>query len=424
MKKKIKIGIIGLGYVGLPLAISFAKKYIVFGFEKNIYRINSLLKGIDYNSDIHKNDLNFVKNKLTLTNKIKVLSDCNVFIIAVPTPININTKPDLSFLINATKLISKILKKNDTVIYESTVYPGVTDNVCIPMIEKISGLTLNKDFYCGYSPERINPGDKKHKLENIIKITSGSNKYALNFIDRLYQSIIKAGTYRVSSIKVAEAAKVIENTQRDLNIALVNELSQIFNKVQIDTREVIDAAATKWNFMKFYPGLVGGHCIGIDPYYLTHLANKNDYKSKIILAGRKLNNQMPSYIAKELHKHLKNISNKNKNIKILIMGVTFKENCSDTRNSKVFILLNILNKLNYHVDIYDPLAKKISNNLLNSKNIIKKPKKNTYEAIIIAVGHDFFKNLGLDNIGKFAKKDYILFDLKGIFKKENSTLRL
>jgi len=422
IQKKTKISIIGLGYVGLPLAISFSKFYKVVGFDLSKERISDLRKGSDETLEVKKNTILKAKN-LTFTSNLNDLKKCNCHIVTVPTPIDKFNKPDFSNLISASQMIGKILKKNDIVIYESTVYPGATEEICVPILEKKSDLIYNNDFFVGYSPERMNPGDKKHTVENIIKVTSGSNEGTANFVNKLYKSIVKAGTYKASSIKVAEAAKVIENTQRDINISLINELSLIFDKIDIDTEEVLKAAGTKWNFLPFKPGLVGGHCIGVDPYYLTYKSKKLGYDPKIILAGRKLNDNMSTHIVNKLFLKMDKKKIKVSNSKILIMGLTFKENCPDIRNSKVFDLAKQLKKSKAKVSVYDPW---VNNKIhkLNGISLIKKPIKNNYDCIILAVAHNFFKKMGIKKIKNFTKKNHIIFDLKYIFPENFSDLRL
>ncbi len=422
-KKQLSLAVIGLGYVGLPLAVEFSKKRKVIGYDVSLKRIKELKSGFDRTLEINNGKFKFNKN-LKLVNKIKSLRNCNCYIVTVPTPINKNNKPDLSLLLKATKVIGKILKLNDIVIYESTVYPGCTEEKCVPILEETSGLTYNKEFFCGYSPERINPGDKKHKLKDIKKIVSGSNKKITNLVDKLYGEIISAGTYKVKTIVVAEAAKVIENTQRDLNIALLNELSIIFNKLNISTLEVISAAKTKWNFIPFSPGLVGGHCIGVDPYYLTHKAEKLGYKPKIILAGRNLNNNMSTHVVSKFIEHLKIKKIKSKNSKILILGLTFKENCPDLRNSKIKDIFDKLKNKNYQVDLYDPLAGQNEIKSLYGKKNISKFTPNTYDGIIIGVAHEKFKSMGINFIKSLCKSNHIIFDLKSIFKKKYSNFQL
>ncbi len=419
---KIKISIIGLGYVGLPLAMSFAKYFNVIGFDSNRNRINNLNQGIDETHEVTKKKLS-KQRSLDFTCDPEKLKNANCYIITVPTPINKYKKPDLSFLVSASKLVGSYLKNKDLVIYESTVYPGATEEICVPILQKFSKLKFNKQFFVGYSPERINPGDKKHTVENIVKVTSGSNSKIANLVDSLYSKIIKAGTHKASSIKVAEAAKVIENTQRDINIALMNELSIIFNKLKIDTEEVLKAAGTKWNFLPFKPGLVGGHCIGVDPFYLTFKSKKEGYDPKIILSGRSLNDKMSSYVAQRLISNMQNKKIKIKNSKVLIMGLTFKENCPDTRNSKVIDLIEELNQYKIDVAVYDPWVNK--KNIEGHKiKLIKTPKNNSYDSILLAVPHKIFKKMGIKKIKKLTKKKNIIFDLKYLFPKKFSNLRI
>ena len=421
MKKKISI--IGVGYVGLPLAIEFGKKREVIGFDINKDRINKLKKGIDVTFETSKNEINEALN-LKFTSNYKDIKNCEIFIITVPTPIKENNEPDLAALIKASELTGSLLKKNDIVIYESTVYPGATEEVCAPILEKKSGLKFNNDFYCGYSPERINPGDKKHRIIDIKKITSGSTPETANEIDNLYKEIIIAGTHKTQSIKIAESAKVIENTQRDLNIALINELTLIFNKLNIDTEAVLKAAGTKWNFLPFRPGLVGGHCIGVDPYYLTYKANQVGYNPEMILAGRKINNNMSTYVVDEVFKTMlkKNISIKNS--KILIMGLTFKENCPDHRNSQSVILAQLFKKYNCNVEVYDPWVNNDEITKQYKIKSIKLPSNNNYDAIVISVAHDIFKKLKSDEIRSYGKKNHVLYDVKYLLKKNDSDGRL
>ena len=421
--KKLKLAIIGLGYVGLPLALEFAKKRSVIGFDINNKRIRELESGIDKNLEIKKKELK--KNRrLILTSNIQDLKSSNCYIITVPTPIDKFKKPDLNPLFNATKVICKFIKKGDLVIYESTVYPGCVEDQCVPLIEKLSRLKFNKDFFCGYSPERMNPGDKKHTVSNIKKITSGSTPKIRDLVDNLYNEIVKVGTHKASSIKVAEAAKVIENTQRDLNIALINELSIIFSKMNIDTQAVLDAASSKWNFLPFKPGLVGGHCIGVDPYYLTYKAKNIGYKPKIILAGRELNDNMGNYVSTELKNKMKKKLIQVKDAKILIMGLTFKENCSDIRNSGVLNVVRKLKKFGCNLDLYDPWVD--PEEIKKKLNVypISLLSKNTYDAVIIAVAHDQFKALKINEIYKLCKKNHIIYDLKHLFDKSEVDLRL
>ena len=421
MKYK-NICVIGLGYVGLPIAIEFSKHYKVVGFDISKNRIEELKRFKDRNKQFKKKEIKKNK-KLKFTLDEREIRDSNIYIITVPTPITNSLKPDLKLLINATKLVSKYVYKGDFVIFESTVYPGCVDNVCIPIIEKITKLKINKDFFCGYSPERINPGDKKNTLPKIKKIVSGSNSYALNEIYNLYSTIIHAGVHKVSNLRTAEASKIIENVQRDLNIALINELALIFNKMNIDTDEVIEAASTKWNFHKYKPGLVGGHCIGVDPYYLTYKSKLLGYKPKIILAGRKLNDSMAKYITLQIEKHIKIKKLSKKNLKILVLGITFKENCPDIRNSQSLKLSKLIKNKYKKVYIYDQVA--------NTKNLkeddfilVKKIKKNTFDIIILAVPHKVIVNKGIKVIKSYLKQKSLFFDLKGHFNKKYSDFRL
>ena len=415
--KKLKLAVIGLGYVGLPLALEFAKKRKVIGFDTNKTRINELNLGFDRNLEFKKNQIKNYKNLIFIKDK-KQLCSINCFIITVPTPINKLKKPDLNPLITASELVGQFLKSGSLVIYESTVYPGCIEEVCVPILEKVSKLTFNKNFFCGYSPERINPGDKQHTISNIKKVTSGSTPKIASLVDNLYKEIITVGTHKAKSIKIAEAAKVIENTQRDLNIALINELSILFNKMNIDTQAVLKAAKTKWNFLPFEPGLVGGHCIGVDPYYLTFKAKKIGYNPKIILAGREVNDNMSKYVASKLLENMKLKKIKIKGSKVLIMGLTFKENCSDLRNSGVANIIFKLKKQKCKLALHDPyIDKKMIEKIYNiSPNL--KLSNNTYDAVVIAVGHKQFKSMGLKMIKKFCKKNHIIFDLKNLF---NST---
>ncbi|MDA9065606.1 Vi polysaccharide biosynthesis UDP-N-acetylglucosamine C-6 dehydrogenase TviB, partial [Candidatus Pelagibacter sp.] len=392
-----KIAIIGLGYVGLPLAIEFGKKRDVIGFDINKDRIDLLRNNTDPTLEITKKE--FAEAiYLNFTIKVEDLKECNIFIVTVPTPIDKHKRPDLTSLENSSGTIGSVLKKGDIVIYESTVYPGATEEICVPILEKKSGLIFNKDFYCGYSPERINPGDKKHRVADIKKVTAGSTPEIATEIDKLYQEIIVAGTHKAKSIKVAEAAKVIENTQRDLNIALINELALIFKKLDIDTEAVLEAAGTKWNFLPFRPGLVGGHCIGVDPYYLTHKANEVGYYPEMILAGRRLNDNMGSYVANEVSKLMTKKRIQIVEANILVMGLTFKENCPDHRNTRVIDLIKALKSFKCNVDVYDPWVNKKQVADEYKIQIIDKPLKDKYSAIIIAVAHDEFKKLTVDQI--------------------------
>ncbi|MDC1139020.1 nucleotide sugar dehydrogenase [Gammaproteobacteria bacterium] len=414
---KKKIAIIGLGYVGLPLILEFAKKFDVVGYDSNKKRIDELKNGIDNTNEINSKGLNNLK-KINFSNKPEALKEKDIYIITVPTPIDKNKRPNLKFLKSASKTVAKFLKKNDIVIYESTVFPGCTEEVCIPILEKYSGLSFNKDFFCGYSPERVNPGDKKRKLSQIIKVTSGSNTKTAKLVDDLYKSIIIAGTFKASSIAVAEAAKVIENTQRDLNIALMNELALIFRKMNINTRDVLKAANTKWNFLDFKPGLVGGHCIGVDPYYLTYKAKKKGFEPNVILSGRKINDQMGTNISSIILSEMNQRKIKIKNSQILIMGFTFKENCPDIRNTKVVDLINSLEGYGAKVSIFDPIASKDEAKNFYKVSLKKDLKfKKKFHAVIFAVEHKEIKNLSPKEIKKLITKNGFTFDVKNTFEK-------
>ena len=418
-----KIALIGLGYVGLPLAIEFGKKFKVIGFDISKDRINLLKKNEDPNLEISKKEF-LDSTHLSFSNTVDDIKDCNIFIITVPTPIYNNKMPDLTALKKSSQTVGSVLKKNDIVIYESTVFPGATEEFCVPILEKQSKLKFNTDFYCGYSPERINPGDKKHRLIDIKKVTAGSTPQIATEVDKLYKIIISAGTYKAESIKVAEAAKVIENTQRDLNIALINELALIFKKMNIDTEQVLNAACTKWNFLPFRPGLVGGHCIGVDPYYLTYKANKIGYYPEIILAGRKINDNMAAYVAKEVLKLMNSKDIQIAKANILIMGLTFKENCPDYRNSRVVDLIREFKNFNCNVDVYDPLVDKKKFAYEYKIEVIEKPIKNKYDATIIAVAHDEFKSLTKKQIRAYGKPNHVLYDIKYLLKSNETDGRL
>ena len=419
----IKLAIIGLGYVGLPLALEFSKKKNVIGFDINKKRVRDLNYGKDKNLEFNKKELQSSK-KLYFTSNLEDLKSANCFIITVPTPVDEFKKPDLNALFLASKIVGKIIKKDDLIIYESTVYPGCVEEECVPILEKFSNLNFNKDFFCGYSPERINPGDKEHTISKIKKITSGSTPKVAEYVDKLYGEIISAGTHRAPSIKVAEAAKVIENTQRDLNIALMNELSIIFNKLNIDTNAVLEAAGSKWNFLPFKPGLVGGHCIGVDPYYLTHKAKSIGYHPNIILSGREINDNMGNYVASKMIKEMEKKNIQIKESKILIMGLTFKENCSDTRNSGIKNVIEKLKKYNCNLDLFDPWAdneeiKNLYGTIPNSKL-----NRNTYDGVIIAVAHEKFRDMGKNKITSLCKKSHVIYDLKNLFPENKFNLRL
>ena len=419
----LNIAVIGLGYVGLPLAIEFGKKRNVVGFDINEKRIESLKQGKDSTLECSETEIKDAKY-VSFTSTLDNLKECNCFIVTVPTPIDDKNIPDLKPLEKATEMIGAILKKEDLVIYESTVFPGATEEFCVPILEKKSSLEYKKDFSCGYSPERINPGDKNHRIKNIKKVTSGSSDEVANIVDNLYKEIIEAGTHKAESIKVAEAAKVIENTQRDLNIALINELSLIFNKMGIDTESVLDAAGSKWNFLPFKPGLVGGHCIGVDPYYLTYKAQEIGYSPEIILAGRKLNDYMSKYVSSVILKELSSRNIKYEKSSVLVMGMTFKENCPDTRNTKVTDVITRLKDKGCSVDVYDPWIdqENFKNDLdINFINILE---SGSYDAILIAVAHDEFICLDKNIFKDLKKEKGFIYDLKHILPKDISDLRL
>jgi UDP-N-acetyl-D-galactosamine dehydrogenase len=421
--KNIKLAIIGLGYVGLPLAVEFGRIRAVLGFDVNKKRIDELLVGNDATLETTTEELHDAQF-LSYTTKAEDLRGCNCYIVTVPTPIDEYKRPDLTPLIKASETIGKVLKKGDIVIYESTVYPGATEEDCVPVLEKFSNLKYNKDFYCGYSPERINPGDKEHRVTNIKKVTSGSTPEIADLVDTLYNEIITAGTHKAESIKVAEAAKVIENTQRDLNIALINELAIIFNKMGIDTEAVLKAAGSKWNFLPFRPGLVGGHCIGVDPYYLTHKAQAIGYHPEIILAGRRLNDSMGSYVVAQLVKAMTKRRIQVDSAKVLVMGLTFKENCPDLRNTRVVDIVAELKDYNCNVDVYDPWVTVVEAQHEYGITPISQPNPNSYDAVILAVAHHQFKTLGAAGIRKLGKINHVLYDLKYVLLSDEADLRL
>lgn len=421
--KNIKIAVIGLGYVGLPLAVEFGKHLPVVGFDINAERISALAAGTDHTLEVSDEELTQALH-LSYSSDIQALKDCNFFIVTVPTPIDDYKQPDLTPLIKASEAIGSLLKQDDIVVYESTVYPGATEEVCIPVLEKVSGLTFNQDFYAGYSPERINPGDKEHRVTNILKVTAGSTPEVADFVDEVYNLIITAGTHKAASIKVAEAAKVIENTQRDVNIALINELAVIFNKMGIDTQAVLEAAGTKWNFLPFRPGLVGGHCIGVDPYYLTHKAQAIGYNPEIILAGRRLNDSMGEYVVTQLVKTMIKKRIQVEGAKVLVLGLSFKENCPDVRNTKVIDIVHELKEYNIEVDVYDPWVDKAEAEREYNVTPISKPAVNNYDGIILAVAHNEFVELGVEKIRAFGKNEHVLYDLKYVFTKEDTDIRL
>ena len=406
------IGVIGLGYVGLPLAVAFAQKYAVIGIDINQQRIYELEKGVDQTNEIERPQLRTaIDQGLSLSTQIQAAKNCTVFIVTVPTPVTSSKQPNLNPVINATKTVAKVLKNGDTVVYESTVYPGVTEDVCVPILEEISGLTFNSDFFVGYSPERINPGDKKHTITKITKVVSGSTPETLESLSELYGSIIEAGIYKAPTIKTAEAAKVIENTQRDINIAFVNELAIIFSKMGIDTQEVLKAAGTKWNFLNFFPGLVGGHCIGVDPYYLAYKSEQLGYTPEMILAGRRLNDAMPGFIVNQIVKRFVQQNINTKEAKALILGATFKENCPDLRNSKVVDLHQELLDFGFEVDVYDPQADPEVFKTQYAKDKTEELTE-TYDVIILAVAHNEFRKL---NPKEYLHSHGIVFDVKGFY---------
>ena len=419
LSPELKIGIVGLGYVGLPLALAFAEKYQVIGFDLNANRIKDLREGTDHTMQVNAEELS--NAKLILSQQASDLADCQIYIITVPTPVDEHKQPDLKPLLNASRSVGKMLQRGDIVIYESTVYPGCTEEDCVPLLEQESGLTYNLDFFCGYSPERISPGDPVHTLKNIIKVTSGSNPATADLVNHLYSSIIPAGTFQASSIKVAEASKAIENAQRDVNISFVNELALIFDKMQIDTTEVLEAAATKWNFLNFKPGLVGGHCIGVDPYYLSYKAEKLGYLPRVILSGREVNDQMAAFI---VNKCLKLLVQKNVQpigAKALVMGISFKENCPDIRNSKVIDIIHELQQFGLAVDVFDPLAAKEEVLQKHQISLIDDIYQQNYSLIILAVAHQEFLSI---DFGELKKVDTVLFDTRSVLKREWVDARL
>lgn len=419
----IKLAIIGLGYVGLPLAVEFGKNRSVVGFDINQRRVDELKAGNDVTLETEPEELAAAK-LLSFTTDMEELRSCNCFVVTVPTPIDEHKQPDLTPLIKASETVGKVLKAGDIVIYESTVYPGCTEEACVPVLEQFSGLKFNKDFYAGYSPERINPGDKEHRVTTIKKVTSGSTPEIADLVDALYNEIITVGTHKASSIKVAEAAKVIENTQRDLNIALINELALIFNKLGIDTEAVLQAAGSKWNFLPFRPGLVGGHCIGVDPYYLTHKAQAIGYHPEIILAGRRLNDSMGAYVVAQLVKAMTKKRLQVDGARILIMGLTFKENCPDLRNTRVVDIVAELKEYNCKVDVYDPWVSTEEAQHEYGITPIPQPQPGTYDAIIMAVAHHQFKDMGIEAVRAIGKPEHVLYDLKYLFPADATDLRL
>ncbi|MBW4009416.1 Vi polysaccharide biosynthesis UDP-N-acetylglucosamine C-6 dehydrogenase TviB [Moraxella osloensis] len=421
--ENLKIAIIGLGYVGLPLAVEFGKKIPVIGFDIHQKRIQELQSGQDHTLEVSLEELKQAIH-LSYSANLDDLSNCNFFIVTVPTPIDEFKQPDLTPLIKASTSIGKILKKGDVVVYESTVYPGATEESCIPVLEQVSGLKFNKDFFVGYSPERINPGDKLHRVTNILKITSGSTPEVADFVDQVYNLVIEAGTHKAASIKVAEAAKVIENTQRDVNIALINELAVIFNKLGIDTEAVLQAAGTKWNFLPFRPGLVGGHCIGVDPYYLTHKAQSIGYHPEIILAGRRLNDGMGAYVVTQLVKGMIKQKIQVEGAKVLVLGLSFKENCPDIRNTKIIDIVNELKEYQIDVDVYDPWVDVQEAEQEYGIRPVESVSENSYDAIILAVAHEQFKQMGAAQIRALGKPTHVLYDLKYVLDAKEADIRL
>jgi len=421
--ENVKLGIIGLGYVGLPLAVEFGKKYPTMGFDINTKRVGELKQGHDFTLEVSSEEL-ADSEFISYSSDVDDLKDCNVYIVTVPTPIDKNKQPDLTPLVKASAMLAKVINKGDIIIYESTVYPGATEEVCIPEVERHSDFVFNEDFYAGYSPERINPGDKERRVTNILKVTSGSTPKVSDFVDSLYKSIVTAGTYQASSIQVAEAAKVIENTQRDLNIALINELAVIFNKLNIDTEEVLKAAGTKWNFLPFRPGLVGGHCISVDPYYLTHKAQAIGYNPEVILAGRRINDAMGAYVVSQLVKTMLKRKLPVNGANVLVMGFTFKENCPDVRNTGVIDILAELAEFEINVDVYDPWVNPEEAKHEYDVDLISAPKAGHYDAVIFAVAHNEFKALSENDIKVLMKNEHVIYDLKYMLDANLADIRL
>lgn len=420
---KVRLGVIGLGYVGLPLAVEFGKVLPTLGFDINAKRISELRDGVDHTLEVEP-ELLAEATRLSFSSDLDALRDCNVYIVTVPTPIDASRRPDLTPLLKASETLGQVVGQGDVVIYESTVYPGATEEDCVPVIERISGLVYNRDFFAGYSPERINPGDKEHRVSTITKVTSGSTPEVAEFVDGLYRRVITAGTHKASSIAVAEAAKVIENTQRDVNIALINELAVIFNRLGIDTEEVLQAAGTKWNFLPFRPGLVGGHCIGVDPYYLTHKAQQVGYHPEMILAGRRLNDGMGAYVASQLIKQMIKRRIQVEGARVLVMGLAFKENCPDLRNTRVVDILAELAEYNIAVDVFDPQVNKDEAEQEYGIRPIDEPRAGTYDGIILAVAHREFREQGGEGIRAWGKPEHVLYDLKYLLPSGESDLRL
>jgi UDP-N-acetyl-D-glucosamine/UDP-N-acetyl-D-galactosamine dehydrogenase len=421
--ESVRLAVIGLGYVGLPLAIEFGKKRPVVGFDINLQRISALAAGVDSTLEVSTSELAAAR-ELRFSAEERDLATCNTFIVTVPTPIDAYKRPDLTPLIKASETVGKALKPGDVVIYESTVYPGATEEDCVPVLERLSGLQFNKDFFCGYSPERINPGDKLHRLPDIRKVTSGSTPDVALFVDALYRSVITAGTYPAESIRVAEAAKVIENTQRDLNIALINELAIIFNRMGIDTEAVLNAAGTKWNFLPFRPGLVGGHCIGVDPYYLTHKAESLGYHPQVILSGRRINDGMGAYVSGQLVKAMLKKRRQLDRARVLVLGLTFKENCPDIRNTRVVDVVKELEDYGLSVDVHDPWASSADAKHEYGLELVAQPLAGAYDGIILAVAHNSFRDMGIAAIRALGNADAVIYDLKHMFGPTDADLRL
>jgi UDP-N-acetyl-D-galactosamine dehydrogenase len=421
--RNLRIGVVGLGYVGLPLAVEFGKRFNTVGFDVKTARVDELRNGHDSTLETDEHEL-AEATKLTYTTRLEDLKPCRVFIVTVPTPIDDYKRPDLTPLEKSSESVGKVLKKGDVVVYESTVYPGCTEEICVPILERVSGLKFNKDFFCGYSPERINPGDRQHRLTTIRKVTSGSTPEVAEFVDALYRSIVTVGTHKASSIKVAEAAKVIENTQRDVNIALINELALIFNRLGIDTEEVLLAAGSKWNFLPFRPGLVGGHCIGVDPYYLTHKAQAIGYHPEMILAGRRINDNMGNYVAQQIALLMIQRKIPVKDSRILIMGLTFKENCPDVRNTRIVDVVKELEKYGAKVDVCDPWADPDEAEHEYGLRPVKKVKDGTYDAVVMGVAHDEFRKMGIKKVRALGRKNHVLYDIKYVFKADEVDARL
>jgi UDP-N-acetyl-D-galactosamine dehydrogenase len=421
--RNLKVGVVGLGYVGLPLAVEFGKHFDTVGFDISESRIRELRAGRDSTLEVSRAELR-AATRLRVTTDLRDLKAARVFIVTVPTPIDGYKRPDLTPLVKASESVGRVLKRGDVVVYESTVYPGCTEEVCVPILERVSGLKFNRDFFAGYSPERINPGDKQHRLTTIKKVTSGSTPEVAEFVDKLYAAIVMAGTHRASSIRVAEAAKVIENTQRDVNIALINELALIFNRLGIDTEEVLQAAGSKWNFLPFRPGLVGGHCIGVDPYYLTHKAQEIGYHPEMILAGRRINDNMGIYVAEQVVRLMTNRMIHVNGSRVLILGITFKENCPDIRNSKVVDVLRELGKYGARVDVHDPWADPAETRHEYGIRLVREPRENTYDAIVVAVAHDQFKSMGIRTLRRLCKPRHVVYDIKYVFRAKDTDGRL